>query len=324
MTTLTDRYVYAALRSIPEQQRADIDRELRTSIDDAVDARVDSGLPPQDAEFAVLSEFGDPARLAASYADRPLQLIGPALFLDWWRLLKLLLAVVLPIATAGVILGQILAGRPPGAIAATAVTALISLTVQLTFWTTLVFAILERTTGRKGLRDWTPSMLPQLPAPGRIGFGDVVATIVFVLIFGGLIVWQQFSSVVTDSAGNPVPLLNPDLWSFWLPYFLVLLVLEVAFSLLVWRTGRWTYPLAALNVATSLLFAVPALWLLFTGQLFNPAFFEELGLSALVEPGSATFTIAGFFLVLIPVWDIVDGFLKARSGARLLPAAALH
>ena len=47
-----------------------------------------------------LVELGDPAALAASYVDRPLQLIGPRYYLTWWRLLKLLYSVVLPIAAA--------------------------------------------------------------------------------------------------------------------------------------------------------------------------------------------------------------------------------
>jgi hypothetical protein len=42
---LVDRYVYTALRRVPEQQRADIDRELRASIDDAVDARIEAASP---------------------------------------------------------------------------------------------------------------------------------------------------------------------------------------------------------------------------------------------------------------------------------------
>ncbi|MFC7484261.1 permease prefix domain 1-containing protein [Luedemannella flava] len=66
--TLTDRYVDATLRRLPERQRADIERELRASIEDAVEARVDGGEDPADAERAVLTGLGDPARLAAGYS----------------------------------------------------------------------------------------------------------------------------------------------------------------------------------------------------------------------------------------------------------------
>ena len=48
-TTLTDRYVWAVLRSLPEAQRADIDRELRGTIADTIDAKIEAGSEPADA-----------------------------------------------------------------------------------------------------------------------------------------------------------------------------------------------------------------------------------------------------------------------------------
>ena len=39
-TTLTDRYIWAVQRSLPEHQRDDIDRELRGTIADTVDAKI--------------------------------------------------------------------------------------------------------------------------------------------------------------------------------------------------------------------------------------------------------------------------------------------
>ena len=44
-TTLTDRYVDAAMRTVPEKQRDDLGTELRASIDDQIDARVENGEP---------------------------------------------------------------------------------------------------------------------------------------------------------------------------------------------------------------------------------------------------------------------------------------
>src|SRR4051794_38396607 len=95
--TLTDRYVAATLRSVPEKQRPELDKELRASIADAIDDRIEAGSKPEAAEREVLIELGDPIRLAAGYADRPLYLIGPALFPDYTRLLKLLVGIVVPI-----------------------------------------------------------------------------------------------------------------------------------------------------------------------------------------------------------------------------------
>ncbi len=49
-TTLTDRYVDAILRRLPERQRPDIEKELRASIADAVDDRLEAGTDPAEAE----------------------------------------------------------------------------------------------------------------------------------------------------------------------------------------------------------------------------------------------------------------------------------
>jgi len=71
-----DRYVTAAVRQVPDKHRQDVEQELRASIADDIDARVDLGEPPADAEYAALKQLGDPALLAVSYADQTTSLIG--------------------------------------------------------------------------------------------------------------------------------------------------------------------------------------------------------------------------------------------------------
>ena len=58
--TLTDRYVDAAMRTVPEAQRADLAAELRGSIDDQIEARLGEGEDQASAERAVLTDLGDP------------------------------------------------------------------------------------------------------------------------------------------------------------------------------------------------------------------------------------------------------------------------
>src|SRR5882672_5085367 len=111
-TSLTDRYVDATLRRLPGRQRPDIEKELRASIADAVDDRLVAGSDPAEAERAVLTELGDPARLASGYADRPLQLIGPALYLDYTRLLGALLATVVPAVAMAIAIVRTLREAP--------------------------------------------------------------------------------------------------------------------------------------------------------------------------------------------------------------------
>jgi len=319
MTTLTDRYVWAAARTLPEAQRAEFDRELRERIGDAVDALVERGRTPTDAEHAVLVDLGDPAALAAGYVDRPLQLIGPKYFLTWWRLIKLLYAIVLPISAAALVLAQLLSGANVGEVIGSTFATVFAIAVNLGFWITLVFAVIERTPSATPVTTWTPEMLPQLPELRRGNrVGELVASIVFLALFASVIVWQQFASPFTDAAGEPVPLLDPALWSFWLPYFLVLIALEILFAVALY-VFDWNWWLVAANLVLNVAFAVAALWLFLTDQLVNPAYLEEIGWPW-GEASGITTTVIVIVVIAACTWDVIDGVIKT---VRLRGAASV-
>ncbi|QEO13631.1 hypothetical protein FLP10_03740 [Agromyces intestinalis] len=315
--TLTDRYVWAAVRTVPETQRTELERELRERIGDATDALVDQGREASDAERAALTDLGDPAALAAVYVDRPLHLIGPRYYFVWWRLLKLLAAIVLPIVAAALTLAQVIAGASVGEIIGTVVSVTLSTAVHLAFWTTLVFAVLERTPAAEGTRGidgmWTLDQLPQLPDPGRPHrVSDLVASLVGLAVFAALIVWQQFGGVILD--GTSMPLLDPALWSFWLPYFLVLIAVTMAFSVAVFAWG-WNWWLALANLVLQVAFTVPTLWLFITGQLINPAALDAIGWPW-GESDRVIVPVIVIVFVAAAVWNIIDGAIKAWRAGR--------
>ena len=157
--TLTERYISATIRSLRPDAQEDVRAELAASIADAVEARLEQGEEPESAEREVLTGLGDPAVLAAGYADRPLHLLGPRYYLTWRRLLILLLWIVPPVALVGVGLSQALIGADVGTIIGQAIGVAISAAVHVTFWTTLVFVILERTGTDTGER-WSVDDLP--------------------------------------------------------------------------------------------------------------------------------------------------------------------
>ncbi|GAA2043476.1 permease prefix domain 1-containing protein [Agromyces tropicus] len=311
--TLTDRYVWAAARTLPEAQREEFARELRERIGDEVDARRGAGAATTDAERAALVELGDPAALAATYVDRPLQLIGPRYYLTWKRLVTTLFAVVLPIALVAIVLAQVLGGADVAQVFASVLGTAIPLAIQLAFWPTLVFALIERSPRSTPAPTWTPDHLPQVRDQARAGrLGDLIASVVFLSIFAGLIVWQQTASPFVDEAGEPIPFLNPDLWSFWIPWFLVLLALEVLFAAAIYAWG-WNWWLVVANLLLNLAFAVPALWLFATGRLVNPEYLAEIGWPWGDAGGTVTAIIVVVF-VAVTVWDVIDGVVKTVKG----------
>jgi len=315
-TTLTDRYVAAAIRTVPEQQRADLAAELRASIDDQVDARVDDGEPREVAERAVLTDLGDPDKLAAGYTDRPLYLIGPRYYLDWWRLLKLLLWIVLPFAAFGVSLGKTIAGDSFGGIVGTVAVVLIHTVVHLFFWTTLVFAIVERCFPGNGKPLTAPWTVDQLPEPRERGFGfaEMIANIVFLAIGAAAIIWDQLIGFGFGWMPDAPPFLNPSLWPWWLGGLLVLMALEAGLGIIVYLVGGWTIPLAVTKTLFDFVIAVPALILLVNGQLLNPEFFPTVipDQSDAAEVAGIVAIVTGFGIAAITIWGIIDVFLKAR------------
>jgi hypothetical protein len=322
--SLTDRYVYAVTRALPEPQRADIDKELRASIADAVDARVEAGEQLADAERATLTELGDPVKLAGEYAGRPNWLVGPRYYSSWVSFLKLLAATVLPVVFVVLfVINFIEGGIGPAFGGATWVT--LTVAVHLAFWVTLFFAIAERSNDTKttdaldSSMAWTLDSLPQVPERGSGSttkrLGELIPSVVFLLFFGIAIIWQQFNSVFKDTDGNPIPALDPQLWTFWLPYLLVILVLELLFAVSLYAIGRWNWALAIVNIGLNLGSAIPLVWLLVTHQLLNLPFFDQFGWEAtvanLVDP------IAAGVVALVAIWDSIDGIVKAgRAGKK--------
>ncbi|MEV4489356.1 permease prefix domain 1-containing protein [Micromonospora coxensis] len=315
MTSLTDRYVAATLRTVPAPRRAEIADELRASIADMIDGRTTAGQDADAAEREVLTELGHPDRLAARYVDRPLQLIGPAYYLVWQSLLRRLLTVI-P-ALVGVVVGVLKAtvGDEPGAAVGAGIVAALQTGVQIAFWVTLSFAVLERTRTPLTLPEWSPEQLAETSAERDVKLSDTCASIAFLLITLAFLPWQHLRSWVSDADGRSLPLLDPALWTSWLPVLAAVLVLSIGLELVKYRLGGWTWRLVGLNLLLDLAFAVPLIWLLATERLLNPALVDRF--AWLREGGLETVgRVTIVAVVVITVWDVVESVVKARRHTR--------
>lgn len=323
MSTLTDRYVWAVVRLLPTEQRPDIDRELRSLIGDMTEEHLDAGgaagavidgpLDEKAIETAVLTELGDPRRLASRYVATQRSLIGPELYPSYERMLKLVLAIAVPTITVLSVLGQLLegdsnAGDIVGALASGAFGSL----VMTAFWVTAVYAAIERWDADS---DWSIDELPDAPAntadnPSR---GESVIGIAFTLITAALLVWQHFLSPMRNDAGERVPVLDPAMWNGPAQLLLVILAASLAVQVVVAVRGTWTMPLAATNAAVNAASLAVVAFLAFDERFINHDFLVELADRSEWDtvPTPNPWIIVLVFAA-IEVWDAAEGFLRAR------------
>jgi len=324
-TSLADRYISATINELPADLHDEVRPELQASIADAVEARMAQGEDRETAERAVLTELGDPAVLAAGYADRPLQLIGPRYYLPWLRLLKRLLMIIPPIIFVIVAFVQVLASGDIGTVMAEGITVTLTTALHICFWVTLAFAIMERTGADTGLT-WDVDQLPELRQehPGR---ADLIASLVFLGLVLVALGWDQLSGFIRVG-GDSIPMLNPELWPWTMSIFLGLIVLEIVFAIVLYVRGGWNVTMALLNTLLNLAMFSFFITLLVRGELVSAEF-----LNLAVENGvddDSLFTLAlmfGFGVGVIAIWDTIDGSVKtyrASSAGRQQQPAAQH
>ncbi|MFG1917209.1 permease prefix domain 1-containing protein [Micromonospora sp. NPDC048898] len=311
MNTLTNRYLAATLRSVPAQRRDEIATELRASIDDMIEGRTDGGADPATAEREVLTELGNPDVLAARYADRRLQLIGPTYYLLWLRLLKLLLSFIPALVGTIVTVVEAAEGKGFGAIGPGIVAAM-QVAVQITFWLTLTFAVIERTQTAVDLPEWTVDQLPDAPVHRHIPLADTIASVVMSVATIGYLVLQHFRSWVHTTDGDNIPILDPALWSFWLPALIVVLVASVIFEVVKYRIGRWTWALFGTKALLNLAFALPLVSLALSDRLLNPALGVRLTWIAESDNRGALGLAIALGTAVVVVWDLIDTAIKTR------------
>ncbi|MFD6442258.1 hypothetical protein ACFWDG_21260, partial [Peribacillus sp. NPDC060186] len=169
---LIELYIQEVTRRLPEKSREDIALELHSTIEDMLP----DDFSEQDVK-AVLLKLGDPVTLASGYRDRPMHLIGPRYFDVYISLLKMILPIAAVISLIALIGDNVFGDIGDKTVIEVIITiigkgiaGIISTAIQVFFWLTLLFAILERTDTSKdqmpltkSLKRWTPEDLKHIP-----------------------------------------------------------------------------------------------------------------------------------------------------------------
>jgi len=320
-TDLTDRYIWAVVRLLPEARRDDLDAELRSLVADMVDARLDTADPdqapaePDAIEREVLAELGDPDLMAARYAEPQRSLIGPELFPAYLRTLKVIGAIAVPVVALLSVLGRASDGSDDtnvGEVIGAAISGAYHAAIQVALWVTLFYAI---SGWRRRPADWTPDDLPDLPADRGTGpgVGELAFGVVVTILAGVALVGQHVRPLLRDDDGDGVPFLDPDLWGGAGQVLLALLAASLLVQGLVLAHHGWTMRTAVANAVVNAGSLGVVAWASFGGWLINDRF-----LALLAERGDweRVPTVNAWTPVLligaIEVWDTVDAFRHAR------------
>ena len=157
---------------------------------------------------------------------------------------------------------------------------------------------------------WDLDDLPEPPSRG-VSLGGTIGSVVGLTLLAWFLIWQPGYQESFDPGGPSIPILDPALESFWIPFLVVVVMASIVLEIAVYLKGRWTWLLATVNTVLSLAFAIPVVWLASTDQLLNPAVVSAVTVEGVASVVSAVPVLIAWLIVAVSVIDIADSWWKA-------------
>jgi hypothetical protein len=247
--SLIDKYIAEVGKYLPRRNRADIEAEIRSTLEDMLDERKQGEGPADEATvIQLLRDYGAPRKVAESYGARQ-YLIGPRLYPTFILVTRIAISVLLVIMLVGLGLGLAdseLTGPNFLLTVGESLLDLLSSLIAVFGNIVLVFAILERTLPaeefEKEVEEWDPEKAASEPDPDRVSFAEQIFSIVFTAAF--LIVLNLYPGIIgfgffqNDEWVFITPLLSDAFFSY-LPWINILGLLEIVLSIILLRQGFW-------------------------------------------------------------------------------------
>lgn len=246
---LLDKYVGEIGKHLPRNQRADIEKEIRSTLEDMLEER-NQASANDDAVIELLKEYGEPRKVAESYIG-PRYLISPRIFPTFEMVTKIVIVVVL---------GAGLLGYAVSALLTDSISGISFFSFLGRFWTGLlaslmnafgvlviVFAILDRilpaSEFEKEEDEWDPAELAKEADPDEVKMSEAITTIIFTV--AALFLLNLYPDIIglyfmSDGDWNFVPVLSDAFFSY-MPWINLLGGLQIAFNLYQLRQKVWTF-----------------------------------------------------------------------------------
>jgi hypothetical protein len=256
---LVTRYVSEVGRHLPEKTRADLEKEIRSLIEAALDDRSrKTGRPvDEDSIVEVLKEFGPPDKMAASYLPER-YLIGPQLFPAFINVVKIALPIVLILAGLGMAVRLGTSDLQLKFIIdafAEGIAEMFNTVLQVLGTIVLVFALLEyfvpglkARTLPKGVglpsvtKEWDPRALPKVaPAPQKVGVVGLSVEIAFTVV--AIVIFNFYPQLIgigySGDRWVSIPVLAEVFFTRYLFWLNIVWALQIVLDAVVIGRGRW-------------------------------------------------------------------------------------
>jgi hypothetical protein len=287
---LIDRYIAELGKHLPMKNRTDIQKEIRSTLEDMLQDRSQKAGCEASEQMIVelLKEYGNPEDVAASYLPER-TLIGPQLYpifsLVCWIALSVLAAVLLITMGIGLISTHLTAMEMLKGVG-NLILEMASSLIAAFGWIVVTFMILERVFGLKEVRvkvkgkilehipgiqletqeekaAWDPRDLPQVEDVEKFSIPGLVAEIGFMI---ALVMFNFFPQVIgfgflLNNNWTFLQLLSESFFQY-MPYINGLWGLQIILNLILLRQGRWQIPTRWLRFGLTVLGIVLAAMML--------------------------------------------------------------
>lgn len=277
--SIIDNYIHAVGEDLPRRNRADIEAEIRSLIEDTLVDRSKAAKRPVDEAMTVevLKEFGPPEKMAASYRSKD-YLVGPRFYRTFLLVARIVLPVMAAFNLAMLLLGTLQSGFTWAGFGLDLLKTFgnfFNMSFMGLAWAVIVLAILERTVPETSKEEeFDPRKLRKVEEPEKEFKAwelivDLVFTIAVIVLFNVYPdkVGLYYITSLGDTHVHFLPVLTAEFFRY-MPFFNMLWGLKVALdayllSRRTWTTStRWTQialSVLSIGVLFSLLVGAPIL-----------------------------------------------------------------
>ena len=326
---LIDLYIQEVTRRLPEKSRKDIALELRSTIEDMLPEEY-----TEKDEKAVLAKIGNPATLASGYRDRPQQLIGQRYFEMYKTVLKMGVPISMMISFIAFVASKVAGFNGEEAVLNILITILskgivtmLYTGLQVFFWTTLSFALVERIDPSKdqeplmfNMKKWTPDDLkdiPYIPKERMISKIEVFVSLFWTAIWSTVYFYADHLVGVYQRGSEGLvfvtPIFNQQvLQSFW-PFVFIVIVLELMLALYMLFKAKWTMKMSLFNLILQIIVIVMFIVIINNANLFHPDFISFAG-NAFTDVWESWLKVLATVLFMMgAAYNVYNGYRRVKG-----------